>query len=367
MNNREIIQNTAVEYSLNNKNLILELATGVGKTKALLKCIDACKSKKKWLILVSEITLIENFKQDVIKHGYEYLLNSKIEDIICYASLKNYKDTEYNIGADEAHHISDLRLNILSSIDSDKRILLSATISKEIKDKLEILGNWKIYTISTQEAINLNILPEPELYIKYLELDNTKKDFIFKTSKGSIKTTASDYYNKLDSKINYWKEEYELKGGEWRKNNWMFAAINRKRWLAEYKTNEAKNILNSLKNERTVVFTGTVKQAQLLGSKYAVHSKNTTKQNQELIDDFNELRSNKLFACGMLQEGHNLSEIQNGLIIQLANNERYTTQVAGRVLRSLAPKIFILCIKGTQDQYYLDKALQLFNNKPKII
>lgn len=361
---KNLIQDKARELSLIHPNLILGWGTGCGKGLALMKCIEASKSKLKWLILVPETVLIENFKADLIKHGYEWLLESKIADIICYASLKNYKDGNYNIGGDEGHHISDLRLDILSSIHSDQRILLTATMPLEVKERLGSLGLWYEYNITTQEAIDLGILPEPQLYIKKVMLDDKQVKYVYKTKTKTIKLTALEYYKKLDAKIQYWKEEYDLKGGQWRKDNWMFAAINRKRWLAEYKTESSKEILKLIRGERSVIFTGSVKQAKELGGKQAIHSKNTTKQNLELISDFNTLKSDKLYACGMLQEGHNLTEIQSGVIIQLANNERYITQTAGRVLRSIAPKIYILCVVGTQDAYYLDKTLLLFKNKP---
>jgi hypothetical protein len=75
----------------------LEWATGIGKTKAVLRCISNDKSDRKWLVVVPELIQIENMRTEITKHAYDYLLESKIYDIICYASFEKYKDLKLNL------------------------------------------------------------------------------------------------------------------------------------------------------------------------------------------------------------------------------------------------------------------------------
>src|SRR6478672_11090780 len=85
---REAIQSRAEELSLQHKHLLITWATGVGKGRAVMRCIHASKSPKKWYVLCPEIIQVENFKQDLRKHGFEHLLGTKIKDVICYASME---------------------------------------------------------------------------------------------------------------------------------------------------------------------------------------------------------------------------------------------------------------------------------------
>jgi glutathione synthase len=70
---------------------------------------------------------------------------------------------------------------------------------------------------------------------------------------------------------------------------------------------------------------------------------------------------NSLFVVGMLQEGQNLNDIEKGIIIQLDGKLRSFIQKSGRVLRAEHPEIFIIYVKGTQDETYLKNALEGLN------
>ena len=70
--NREEIQNTALEIAKQNNNIILQYATGVGKTFAMIKIFDYFynlnNQNMKCLILEPEISLIENVRKEFIKY-----------------------------------------------------------------------------------------------------------------------------------------------------------------------------------------------------------------------------------------------------------------------------------------------------------
>lgn len=361
-----VIQEESARLSRLYPDLILEHCTGLGKTRSLLKCIDSSTSLKGWLVLVPEINLIENFRKDIIKHGYEHLLEKKIVDIICYASLNKWEGTDLNLGFDEGHHISDLRLEHIQTITSDQRILLSATIPREVRNRLSTVGNWYTYKVSLQEGIDLGILPEPEIFVKYINLDNKILRNIWKFGKNPVSLTDKQYYQQLDKKVDYWKNRYQLENQEFLRKKWFMASIERKRWMGECKTEYIKDLLVD-NTDRLICFCSSLQQAQELGGKQSVHSKNTSKENQAIITNFNNLESSRLFSCSMLREGMNLENIDSGYIVQLPGNTKEVVQSVGRILRGLAPKIYITVLRDTKDEDYLNNALKLFNRQIKTI
>jgi superfamily II DNA or RNA helicase len=65
----------------------------------------------------------------------------------------------------------------------------------------------------------------------------------------------------------------------------------------------------------------------------------------------------------MITEGMNLTDIQMGIITQLDGKERLFVQKIGRVLRADSPKAVIFYYKNTQDEKYLNNALENIDAK----
>jgi superfamily II DNA or RNA helicase len=59
----------------------------------------------------------------------------------------------------------------------------------------------------------------------------------------------------------------------------------------------------------------------------------------------------------------NLTNIQLGLIIQLDNKKLSFIQMLGRVFRSDFPECYVIVVKDTQDEVYLDTVLEGFDKK----
>lgn len=126
MTREEIVQRALNQVNTDTKNNIALLwATGVGKSKGAILIQEKLEAKKV-LLLVAEIAHKQNWEDEYIKWDkYSLFQDVTIE---CYASLKKYNDTEWDlIIMDEAHHsASDLRLSILEDIHAKHTILLSA-------------------------------------------------------------------------------------------------------------------------------------------------------------------------------------------------------------------------------------------------
>lgn len=381
---RDAFSKKAVELSHTYKNLLLEFATGTGKTKASLDIIN--NHRGTWLVVVSEKAHLKNWIDDIKKHEYEYLLDNIT--FVLYASLhKHINKSYYGIVLDEAHRCqSDLRRNALNNIKYLKSILLTATITKSEKFKLEeVMGHIFNYKISLSDAINENILPEPVIHLNPLELDNTDERQSFVIKKGvntlrqkvtcnyknrfenlrkfkhielTVTCTELEKYNYLCEQIDYYKTRYLKERTQVIYNKWMNLGSVRKKYLTNLKTPHVKHFINSLpSNNRFICFTGSIEQCNSLGSANTVHSK--IKNPQNIIDKFNNKETNQLYVVDMLREGVNLVDA-DGIIVQLDSKSRSAVQMLGRSLRKQFPVIHIFYYKNTIDENYLNNSTEEF-------
>lgn len=392
---REEISKKSLKLVQNNKIVTLEFATGVGKSKVALEiCSYFFKERFKILIVVAELAHFDNWKDEIIKWGFDNIINNIT--IVTYASLKKHINSKYDIIIlDEAHHIgSDLRLDIINNIKFDKMLLLSATLDNNLKEYLKELFKVDIASniISLQNAIDWNLLPTPKIILIPLKLDNTKekeeiieewgksKLRIEKTCRYSerweylkhkktkypnmrlkIKCTEQQKYNYISEKYEYFKRLYFKNHSQMTMNKWLQLGLQRKKFMGELKTPIVKVFLKDIKDKRFICFCSSIEQADHLGKQNAIHSK---KDNSlQILDDFNNKNINNIFAVGMLQEGQNLVNIEAGIIIQLDGKERSFIQKFGRSLRAEDPVQYIFYYKNTKDVEYLEKVLEGINTQ----
>jgi superfamily II DNA or RNA helicase len=357
---REIVNKKSIELSNTHKHLLLEHFVGTGKGYRVAQCIANSQSDKKWLVVVPEIVQIENYKQDLIKFNMDYLLGTKIHDIICYASLRNYENTTYNIHLNEAHRSSEERLRILKTIDFDQIISDSATIPLEVAERLNDLCPFYRYYIGLEEANELNLIPVPTIYVTGIDLDSTVKNIDYSFGKIKKQVSALEYYELLNKNIDYWKSQYFRTNQLWQKNKMLQASIERKRFLSLQKTDKVKQIIENLRkdNKRFVCFAGSKEQANKLGTINTISSDNNKATNLKIIEDFNNLLTNELYACAMGKEGLNLTNIDAGIIIQLDKENLANIQRMGRAMRSDNPEIYLPYVKKTKDYDYLKNFLE---------
>lgn len=351
------------------------------------------------LLLVAERAHIRNWENEFIKFLGKEMADEVLSHvtIMCYASLHKVEETEWNmIVLDEVHHICTVRrIDIFSTIYSNYILAMSATPDKALVYLENLFDHFTVNRYSLDHAIESGFLASPRIYVINMELANTKRDCTItldwsrhrskvihlkdiyqnrwkylrnrSTYSGHVielSCTAREKYEWLTERMEYYKRTYLMHpGNEVLKNMWLNAGSTRKRFLGEYKTAAARNLLSSidLYQKRILCFCSSVEQARLLGEENAVHSKNP--DSQEMIDRFNRKETDRLFAVGMLQEGVTLTDIDAGVIIQLDGNSRGFIQKTGRMLRSINPVIYVFCIKDTQDTVYLNKMLENINLK----
>ena len=314
---REEISNLLNECTA--KEVVLELSTGIGKSKLALEYINKYSSKN-ILIVIPRLVLINNWKDEIKKWGFEELLD-KIT-FSTYVSLHKHADKSWDfICYDEAHHLSDKCKETDILIKSKFRLFLSATLKTELK--WWIIHKYpkvKFVTVSLKDAIENEVLPDPKVILIPLTLDNyNSTEILIKKNKKTslikecfykdrwkymklynchIKCTPQQYYNEMSQEIEYWKKQSMFKKSF--EFKWLKCCNDRLKWLSNQKNTIVTTILKQLKDYRILTFCNSIEQTELLG-KYCINSKN--KSSLKYLEMFNEGKIKHITACDMVNEG----------------------------------------------------------------
>lgn len=394
----QLIQDLLSHLKADKNVIVLNWATGVGKSNAAISManylIDEKKKRTKEpfriLLIVAEISHKNNWKKEFEK----WHINTDCITIECYASLKKYVNTSWDlIIYDEAHHLqSEARTNIMCSIKSNNVFALSATLPEAVLRCIFLAyGKPEVSYVTLKDAIRWGILPEPKIYLVPLELDNTKETEVFIEEWGKaelrkeiscsyyqrwkyigdkkqypnvtlkVSCTEKQKYTWYTDKFNYWKRVYMHNRQEFMKNKWLRTGSERKVYLGSLKTQKVKQLIDKIHNKRFVCFCTNIEQCETLGGENSVHSEKAN--SLQIIEDFKNKKINSLFAVNMIQEGQNLDGIEMGIIVQLDNAERAFLQKFGRSLRSDSPVQFIFYYKETRDSEFLENVFDSVNKE----
>ena len=372
---REDISNLLNECTA--KEVVLELSTGVGKSKLALEYINK-HSSKNILIVIPRLVLINNWKDEIKKWGFEELLD-KIT-FSTYVSLHKHADKVWDfICYDEAHHLSDRCKETDVLIKSKFRLFLSATLKTELKWWIvHKYPKVKFITVSLKEAIDNNVLPDPKVILIPLTLDNyNSTEILIKKNKNTslikecfykerwkymklynchIKCTPQQYYTEISQEIEYWKKQSMFKKSF--EFKWLKCCNDRLKWLSNQKNTIITTILKQLKDYKVLTFCNSIEQTELLG-KYCINSKN--KSSLKHLEMFNEGKVKHITSVSMLDEGTNLNSCRIGLFAMINSSDLLIKQRQGRILRHKEPVIIIPYYKNTREEEIVSKMLENYN------
>lgn len=378
---REQIRNDIL--NLKSKYILAELPTSVGKTRVALEFMNDKKATGNILIVIPRLILIDNWKKEFIKWGYEPYLTQVT--FTTYISLPKYtKGKVYDLVIfDECHHLSERAREAAEELISNYILLLSATVNRTLKKEFKMLfPQLECYKISMREAIDEDILPDPEVFLIPLELNNkvtetmiinpkakktTEVSFTYrfmarkdKNTKYIIKCTQQEYYSDLSAMVDFYKRNYFHTNNQAIYFRWQQKAKERLMWLSGLKNNVVLQLLEKLKDKRTLTFCNGIEQTEILG-KYCINSKNT--ESDSILEDFNNEKINHITACNILNEGANLTNCQVGIFVSINSSDTMRIQKLGRILRHKEPKIFIIYYKDTREEELVLEMLENYNSE----
>lgn len=369
---------------LESKCILVELPTSVGKSKIALDFMNERKITGEILIAIPRLVLINNWKEEFKKWGYEEYL--KNVTFTTYVSLPKHATKHFElIIFDECHHLSERAREAVEEIISDYQLLLSATVNRNLKKEIKLLfPHIACYKLSMREAINDSVLPDPRVFLVPLTLntkDNTELLVINPSVKGKVKTasfaqrfmarkdkstqyriscTQSQYYQDASSMVDFYKKKYFATNNQIMYFRWQKAAKDRLVWLSSIKNPIATRLLRILNNKRTLTFCNGIEQTEQLG-KYCINSKNN--DSEEFLNKFNKGKVNHITACNMLNEGINLTNCQVGIFVSINSSETMLVQKMGRILRHQNPIIILLYYKDTREEEIVSEMLDNYNKE----
>lgn len=377
---REDTQKKAEELAQSN-NVLLLFSVRLGKTLTALKISQNFGNKH--LIVTSETLIVNTIKDEIQKWNFRQ------EDytVICYDSVHKYVNQEFDcVILDESEHITVNNVRYFEKIKAKRWVALCAKMSRDKKNILKSLFNFKQLKVTYNEAVQAGILAQPKFYLVNIYLDNRDKNHVYlrtfkkynqeitcdyrdrfkhfaKPYNLKVLCTAQEYYSILDEDIEYAKKRFFQNQTEFNKVSWLSKGSARKKWLGLYKTEYAKKIISWMqkRDKRFMVFCTDINQAETLGRGDGVtHSKN---KNDDAIIKFNNGDVNELYVVDRGKEGITIYGIEEGLIIQASGSETANYQRAGRLTIADNPIVYVLVVKNTKDEDYVKKLKEDISEK----
>ena len=362
---REEVNSLALSKIDKAKYLILELITGMGKTKVAIDLInhicdrvfrnDECPTTI--LILVAKTVHKQTWKDEIEKWGG---IKSDYITIECYESLKNYENSYFDVVvADEMQHLSEARIDVLETIHINESFIgLSATIKRDMRDYFIYNHKAEFIKCGLKEAVEDEVLPEPTVYLLPLSLDKSNYTYKVKKFGRDIITTQKGCYDSISSLIEWYKNKYFNSRNERIKNLWLSTAGKRLKWCAEQKEALVLSLLDKFRNYKTLTFCSSIEQSERLG-KYNITSKN--KASVKNLEMFNLNKIKHITACNILNEGVNLTNCRIGIFCNLNSSEIVVKQRVGRILRHKSPIIIIPYFKDTREEELVQKMIEEYS------
>ena len=369
--------------SLKGTNWLLELPTGLGKSRMAIEKIRSLhdgKAGSTLLIVVPRNVHKQNWADEIKKWWPD---NNLIIGYTTYVSFPKYKGTWDFVIFDECHHLSERCREALCDFNICHSVLLSATVSKSLKDELkEVFDDSVSYKKDLREVIDNEILPDPKVYLWPLELrTDLPTESIWKNHKAKgtliecswatrwnyikqknlpvrIYCTERQCYSDLCSHIEFWKKRYMSTRSWIAKSKWLRLCADRLKWLSDKKVKYLHQLLPTLTKHRTLTFCNSIEQTELLGE-YCINSKNA--DSVQYLEDFNSGKIDHITACNMLNEGMNLVNCQIGIYANLNSSEAIIKQRMGRLLRHPNPVIIVPYFKNTREEELVQTMLEDYN------
>ena len=353
---RQDIQMEALAATDGKQRVSVVLGTGVGKTLVGLSHMDRNTTPlMKCLVVAPKKAIFQSWKDDAVKFDKHHLLGRIV--FTTYLSLNKHNPNDYDIVyLDEMHSLLDSHRGFLQ-LYKGKILGLTGTPPKRgYSEKGKLVNEFcpVAYTFKADDAVENGILNDYQIIVHEIYLDTNK------TYQATMK--GKSFMTSEEQNYTYWSRRIDVGSG-----NMHMLRVMRMKAMMEYPSKEkyTKKLMESI-STKCIVFANTQAQADRLCS-YSYHSGN--KESEDNLMLFKDGKINKLSTVLQLNEGVNIPNLRQGIIMHAYGNERKAAQRIGRLLR-LNPNekaiVHILCYMNTIDEKWVKEALEEFDQSKVI-
>lgn len=338
------------------------LAPRVGKTKMIIDIIKRDKPKGKILWVTPTTKLAE---EDIPEEFVKWRAKRYIKNLetVTWKSLVKCEGHYDLVILDEEQFITENNISplIKGELTYDRLISMTGTETKTQakKDLYEELNLKVLYRLSLNKAVDIGMLSNYLIKVVMVEMDDKKNITVEYKNKTTKKTESF-----LTSEV----KQYEYQCRRLEANNSKFGILHRMHLIknSPSKVGAAKYIINSLEGKK-LIFASNTAQAEEL-SDFVYHSKTDDADLQKFISG----ETDKIAMVNKGGTGYTYSLIDNLIVTQVdSDNNGLTSQKIARTLlkqEGYKATIWIICLKDTQDEVWLESTLQSFDkSKVEII
>lgn len=391
------------------------ICTGGGKSRiGVLRAMEVVAAKpnaKIFLMVPTEKLRDITWKDEFEEWGASDIWNNNVTRA-CYVSVSNFQACEWDLViCDEFHHITPACMPFFTTSEIKSILGLTATPPADsVKKKIiEVLAPIS-FVYSLEEGVRDGIVAPFNIDVIFTNLNHIDKTVKAGSPKKPFyqsEKQAYDYWNGIleqrraeiktynDNlfKLGYsetGKVEYEQlrrptpyidyvsNNNKFIKDQILdflkkkktaeiihFRAIGKRKEILYNSTNKERiaerYIQQCNPNKRYLFFAGSIPQSERLLPGRTFHSK----IGDDAYNAFIAGEANSLITIGKLNEGANIPLLDEAFAVQLQATELVLIQRVGRVIRlrdGHKGRMIILCVKDTQDEVWLQKAMKSFNS-----
>lgn len=330
---------------------ILYLCPRFGKCRVAIHIFKRLGKEPSILIAYPNSTIKESWEEEFTKMNY----NNPNITFTTHLSLKKHQDKKFDILViDEIHLLSEAQMDVFNFMDISKtRILgLTGTMSSWTERTLaKRIAMNVIARYSIEQAIEEGVITDYEITVKMVSLDNEVKN----TYKNAVRTEFQQCkaYGAVIKKM------------EDEKKDTFFPRLARMRLIQNSlaKLNATKEILNSRKNERILVFCGLIDIVEKIGCP-VYHS---GIKGKKVFEDFVGGKGKHMAVVKIGNTGTTYTPLDKTIVNYFDSNSENLTQ---KILRCMAmeynnkekkAKIWLISSNEDFELKWLRKALEFFD------
>jgi len=348
----------------------VEGATGIGKTRigvmAVKQRLESNPNALIYIVVPTTTLRDTEWPEEFHKWDCGHLLTQV--NLLCYKSLSKEKpsrDVDLLV-LDEVHHLT-LECSLFFAISNNWKVIdvlgLTAVLpsrsqEEDIEKRLRIDRLCpSCFKVTLEDAIKLELVADFEIKVMKFQLDAEDKYIPAGTKAVPFMTTEAANYKYLTKMV----QKMAMAKKEGAKFSWIgkrsrfLKNLRSKTWLA---FECMRHMING--TNRTLIFCGSIEQSEVLCGKWVYHSRTDDSH----LDRFKNQEINFLGVVDALNEGKNIENLDQILIVQLNSNELNVIQRIGRTIRfrpGHKALVIVLIAEGTADENWYREAFANFD------